>query len=216
MAILSTGAGKVQGSQATGRQRRVNRGVQRQAARGLAHWFLVAVLLGAGMVTGGIRQAGAQSEPPSEYQVKAAFLYNFAKFVEWPADAFADPHAPVVLGIVGEDPFDGLLEQIVAGKTVNGRNLLVRKLKPTDDLRNFHILFIGSTERKRLPQILVSLRESSVLTVGEGDRLNESGLTIQFIIRENKVRFAINLATAARARLKISSKLLALAVAVWE
>src|SRR5437899_6860845 len=172
---------------------------------------LALILVAAGALTGGIPQAGTQSEPPTEYQIKAAFLYNFAKFVEWPADAFADPHAPIVLGVVGEDPFGSVLDKIVLGKTVNGRGLVIKRLKPGSDLRNCHILFVSSSERKHMSQILESLQGSSVLTVGETDRFAQSGGVINFIFEENKVRFEINSETAARAGLKISSKLLALA-----
>jgi len=167
-------------------------------------------LIAACALTKSVAPAGAQSEPPTEYQIKAAFLYNFAKFVEWP-DAFADPHAPIVLGIVGEDPFGSVLDKIVLGKTVNDRGLVIKRLKEGPDLRNCHILFVSSSERKHMPQILESLQGSSVLTVGETDRFAQSGGVINFILEENKVRFEINSETAARAGLKISSKLLALA-----
>jgi len=172
---------------------------------------LLFILAAAGALTGGIPQAAAQSEPPTEYQIKAAFLYNFAKFVEWPTDAFADPRAPIVVGIVGEDPFGSVLDKIVLGKTVNGRVLEIKRLKPGPDLRNCHILFLNSSEKKHLAPILESLQGSSVLTVGETDRFAQSGGVINFIFEENKVRFEINSETAARAGLKISSKLLALA-----
>src|SRR5437899_846096 len=109
---------------------------------------LALILVAAGALTGGIPQAGTQSEAPTEYQIKAAFLYNFAKFVEWPADAFADPHAPIVLGVVGEDPFGNVLDKIVLGKTVNGRGLVIKRLKPGPDLRNCHILFLSLIGKK--------------------------------------------------------------------
>jgi len=172
---------------------------------------LLLILVATGAGAGRVPQAGAQSEPPTEYQIKAAFLYNFAKFVEWPADAFADPHAPLVLGIVGEDPFGSVLDKLVLGKTVNGRGLVIKKLKQGADLRNCHILFLSSSETKRVPQILESLQGASVLTVGERERFAQSGGVINFILEENKVRFEINSDAAARARLNISSKLLALA-----
>ncbi len=172
---------------------------------------LALILVAAVAVSGSVPQAGAQSDPPTEYQIKAAFLYNFAKFVEWPADAFPDPHAPIVVGIVGEDPFGSVLDKIVLGKSVNGRELLIKRFKPGPDLRNCHILFISSSEKKHLAPILESLQGSSVLTVGETDRFVQSGGVVNFILEENKVRFEINSDAAGRARLKISSKLLALA-----
>ena len=161
-----------------------------------------------------VPRAGGQSETPTEYQIKAAFLYNFAKFVEWPADAFTDPHSPIVLGIVGEDPFGSDLDGIVYAKTVNGRGFMVKRLAPGPDLRTCHILFISSSEKKRLAQILEQLKGSSVLTVGEMDRFVQSGGAVNFLLEQNRVRFEINVDAAARARLKISSKLLALARSV--
>jgi YfiR/HmsC-like len=150
-------------------------------------------------------------EAPSEYQVKAAYLYNFLKFVEWPEDSFADPLAPIVIGVVGEDPFGNALPQVVIGKTIQGRDLVIRKYHSGEDLRGAHILFISVSEKKRLPQVLSGLRGSSVLTVADMDGFLEAGGMIQLLSEDNRVRFAINLDAADRARLKISSKLLSLA-----
>ncbi len=153
----------------------------------------------------------AQEEKPTEYQVKAAFLYNFAKFVEWPSDAFADPRSPIVLGILGEDPFGALLSEMVAGKTVNGRRLEVRHFRRGENFRDCHILFISSSEKRSVPLILGSLGGMSVLTVGETEGFAASGGTINLFLEQNKVRFEVNVEAATRSRLKISSKLLALA-----
>ncbi len=176
---------------------------------------LALMVVAAAILAGSVPPARAQS-PPTEYEIKAAFLYNFAKFVEWPADAFADPRAPIVLGIVGEDPFGSSLDTLVSGKAVNGRGLVIKRLKPGSDLRNCNILFISSSEKKHLAQILASVNGASVLTVGEMDRFIQSGGAVNLLLEENKVRFEINLVVAARARLKISSKLLALARSVIE
>lgn len=198
-------------SEANVLKHRAARHVRPRRLRVSAGKVLALVLVAAGALTGSVPQARAQSEPPTEYQIKAAFLYNFAKFVEWPADTFADPHAPLVLGIVGEDPFGSALDKLAVDKTVNGRGLVIKRLKQGPDLRNCHILFVSSSERKRIPQILGSLQGASVLTVGETERFAQSGGVIDFILEENKVRFEINSDAAARARLNISSKLLALA-----
>ncbi len=155
--------------------------------------------------------ARAQDRPSGEYQVKAAFLYNFAKFVEWPADALSDSAAPIVVGVIGEEQFSEVLAQTVAGKTVNGRELVIRRGKVGQDLRNCQLLFISSSERKYLPQILGSLRGSSVLTVGETEPFARLGGVINFFVVEKNVRFEVNVDAATRARLRISSKLLALA-----
>jgi hypothetical protein len=150
----------------------------------------------------------------SEYQVKAAYLFNFLKFVEWPEESFADPLAPLVIGVVGEDPFGSALPQVVTGKTVQGRDLVIRIYHAGEDLRGAHILFISASERKRLPTILSSLRGSSVLTVADTSGFLDSGGMIQFLNENGRVRFAINVDATGRARLKMSSKLLTLAKVV--
>jgi hypothetical protein len=154
---------------------------------------------------------GYAQDSPSQYQVKAAYLFNFLKFVQWPEDAFQDSLAPIVIGIVGDDPFGEALPQVVVGKTVQGRDLVIRKFHDGEDLRGSHILFISASEKKRLPQLLASLRGSSVLTVGDMDHFVESGGMIQFLIEDSRVRFAIDAGAATRSRLKISAKLLTLA-----
>ena len=150
-------------------------------------------------------------EPLPEYQVKAAYLYNFLKFVEWPEDAFPDSLAPIVIGISGDDPFGDALPQVIIGKTVQGRDLVIHKYRSGEDMRGAHILFISPLEKKRLPQILSSLRGSSVLTVADTEGFLEAGGMIQFLSENNRVRFAINVDATSRAKLKISSKLLSLA-----
>jgi YfiR/HmsC-like len=154
--------------------------------------------------------AHAQDALP-EYQIKAAYLFNFLKFVEWPDDAFTDSLAPLVIGIVGDDPFGDSLPQVVIGKTVQGRDLVTRKYRAGESLRGCTILFVGASEKKRIPQLLAGLHGSSVLTVADVDGFLDEGGMIQFLSENNHVRFAINVDAANRARLKISSKLLSLA-----
>ncbi|HXP78386.1 MAG TPA: YfiR family protein [Verrucomicrobiae bacterium] len=158
-------------------------------------------------------QAHAQ-DALSEYQVKAAYLFNFLKFVEWPDESFADPLAPLVIGVVGEDPFGNALPQVVIGKTVQGRDLVIRIYHAGEDLRGAHILFISASERKRLPMILSSLRGSSVLTVADTAGFLDAGGMIQFLNENGRVRFAIDVDATSRAKLKMSSKLLSLAKVV--
>jgi hypothetical protein len=159
----------------------------------------------------GAASNGYAQDSPSEYQVKAAYLFNFVKFVEWPEEAFADPLAPIVIGIVGDDPFGDALPQVVSGKTVQGRDLVIRKYRAGEDLRGSHILFISESEKKRFPQLLASLRGSSTLTVADVDGFLDEGGMIRLFSEENRVRFAINVDAAIRAKLKLSSKLLSLA-----
>jgi hypothetical protein len=155
--------------------------------------------------------SAVQAQSSSEYQVKAAFLYNFAKFVDWPAEAFAGSNGRLIIGVIGDDPFGGALDQAINGKAINGRPLVVRRLKWSQDLRSCHIIFISSSERQRLPQIIQNLKGASVLTVGDMGQFNQHGGIINFILEANKVRFEINSRGADQARLRISSKLLALA-----
>jgi YfiR/HmsC-like len=156
------------------------------------------------------QECQAQESLP-EYQVKAAYLFNFLKFVEYPGESFADPLAPIVIGVVGDDPFGSALPQVVIGKTVQGRDLVIHVYRPGEDLRDAHILFISASERKRLPTILASLRGSSVLTVSDAAGFLDAGGMIQFLNENDRVRFAINTDATTRAKLKVSSKLLSLA-----
>jgi hypothetical protein len=157
-----------------------------------------------------VRGVDAQ-QGPTEYQVKAAYVLNFLKFVEWPGDSNADIHERWIIGIVGENPFGDELTQIITGKTVQGHELGVRQFQPGEDFRVCQVLFISASEKKRLPTILAALNGLSVLTVGDMDHFIESGGTIQFVMEERRVRFAIDISASSRARLKVSSKLLSLA-----
>lgn len=152
--------------------------------------------------------AAIQAQTANEYEVKAAFILNFVRFVEWPDDAFGDGGS-LVVGIVGDDPFRGALDQL-SGNTVDGRRLVVRQLRSTDNLRACQILFVSSSERNRLGKIMESVRGASVLTIGEVPQFNQVGGVIRFIVQDNKVRFEINTTAAVQARLRISSKLQAL------
>jgi hypothetical protein len=150
----------------------------------------------------------AQESPQIEYPLKAAFLVNFAKFVEWPRAAFAEPTSPIVLGILGQNPFGDIL----AGKIINNRPLVPKVFSSSSEATNCHILFIvGSYEKDRLSAIIKSLGKASVLTVGETKDFTEIGGMINFVQPEKKIRFQINDAAAKRVDLKISSKLLSLA-----
>lgn len=155
-------------------------------------------------------KSGFPQPAPTEYQVKAAFLYNFVKFVEWPAAALPQ-NSPVRLCVLGQDPFGSDLESTVAGRVLNGRPLLIRRSERLEDLGACHVLFISSSERAGLATVLAALKEASVLTVGETDGFATQGGMIRLTLEENKVRFEINVQAAERARLRISSQLLRLA-----
>jgi len=162
-------------------------------------------LLSCGALPGQTHSAEAQ-----EYQVKAAFLYNFAKFVDWSGEP-GGSGAPLVIAVFGRDPFGSSLEQTVWGKTVNGRPLLIRRTSRVEELFPCHILFISSSEKRRLGEILQALGRASVLTVSDMEEFLQLGGIVRFLVEDNKVRFGINLEAARRTGLKISSKLLSLA-----
>jgi hypothetical protein len=153
----------------------------------------------------------AQSREASEYEIKAAFLYNFAKFVEWPPEASPGANDPLAICIVGEDPFGDILDELIKGKTISGRALVVRRLKPAGDLKGCQVAFISSSEREHLRSVLESLKGGGVLTVGDTEGFAAIGGVINFTMQDNKVHFDVNVDAAERARLKISSKLLSVA-----
>lgn len=153
-------------------------------------------------------------EPLRQYRIKAAFLYNFAKFVEWPPEAFDDENSTLVLGVLGVDPFGAALESL-AGKTVRGRKLTIKRFDSILDLSHCHVLFITSSVQEQQQKALESLEGSNVLTVGEMQRFVQmGGGVINLVIRKNKLRFEINLDAGKRAGLVISSQLLNLADSV--
>ncbi len=154
---------------------------------------------------------GARAQAVDEYQVKAAFLYNFVKFVEWPAQAFKSPKEPITIGVIGRDPFRGALEEAIQGKVVAGRTLAVRFLPESATDCECQVIFVAVSERKRFSSILGKLKSSGVLTVGEASGFASEGGVINFRVEKGKVRFEINVDAAAEGHLKLSSRLLALA-----
>jgi hypothetical protein len=151
------------------------------------------------------------AEADLEYPVKAAFLFNFTKFVDWPADAFAGEKSPLNLCVYGGDPFGKALDDLVANETVGGRPIAVRRVGRGADLKACHVLFLSRAERERQAEVLADLRGAPVLTVGETDRFLADGGLVNFFLEANRVRFAVDLGAVERSRLKISSKLLRLA-----
>ena len=157
-------------------------------------------------------QCRAQNSPPMEYQIEAAYIYNFAKFVDWPAQAFASKNAPMVIGVLGDNVFGGSLERIINGREINGHQLQFEKFDSATEITNCQVLFISASEKSHLSKILGQLRGANILTVGETDNfIGDGGMIYLFIDEENKVRFQINNDAAKKAGLTISSKLLSLA-----
>ena len=157
---------------------------------------------------------GLAQEKPSEYEVKAAFLFNFAKFVEWPPDAFADTNSPITIGVLGENVFGNSLEKIINDRKVNNRGFQFRNFDSPTEATNCQILFISSSKKADFAKIIGALHNASILTVGETDGFMKAGGMINFLFEGNNVRFQISDEAAKKARLKISSKLLSLAVPV--
>ena len=146
----------------------------------------------------------------SEYQRKALFLTRFAEFVKWPAKAFSGPGAPIVITVLGDDPFDGALEQAVKRKVVSGRKIAVRRALRAEDLKGCHIAFIANSEKARCPEIVASLGGASTLVVGDTEQIARQGGAIGFKMVGTAVRFEINGGAIRRAGLEASSRLLKL------
>jgi hypothetical protein len=178
-------------------------GVLRQPALRTQLLSLALVVLTASAVTG--------QPTASEYEVKAAFLYNFARFVEWPEGASGNQF---VIGVFGEDPFGSVLDQTVGGKRVGGNELVLRRFRSLESLEPCQILFIAAGEQGRFAEVVAALHGAPVLTVGESEGFLERGGIINLRLEDQKVRFEINAGEAERAGLKISSQLLKLAIRV--
>ncbi len=152
-------------------------------------------------------KARAESAAYDEYEVKAAFLFNFVQFVKWPAA----PGGQLLIGILGDDPFGGALDKIIKGETVAGRKLAIKRSHKADDLKGCQVVFVAGSERANVGGILASLTGANVLTVGETEGFVKQGGAIGFSSGGEKVRFEINNGAAQRAGMEISSRLLKLA-----
>ena len=163
----------------------------------------------------GLLAAGAwlRAEVPAatEYQVKAAFLYNFARYVEWPAEAFPPTGQPFVVTVLGEDPFGPALDSVLKGRTIRDRSLSVRRAARLEDVEKSHILFIAGSEGEALARILRRLDAAPTLTIGESPHFAERGGMVRFRKDRDRVGFEINLTSTEKARLRVSSQLLKLA-----
>jgi hypothetical protein len=147
----------------------------------------------------------------NEYEVKAAFLYNFTLFVEWPREAFADKADPIALCVFGESGVREPLEGAVQGKNIGGHTLAVRRISTEAEARNCHVVFFAESERRRRGPVLESLAGSHVLTVGESEDFLSAGGMINLKLQESRVRIEISAEAASRAKCHISSKLFQLA-----
>jgi hypothetical protein len=180
------------------------------------HWMRKAVgFFGVVIFLGGNLTVQAQTSM-SEYQVKALFLLNFVKYVDWPAGAIPGATTPITIGILGQDNFNDSLTRAIEGKSINGRAIVIKHLSTDDDLRGCDILFISSSEDSRLDEILSKARVLPILTVGENESFLQKGGIINFTLKEGKIHLEINLNIAQKVKLEISSKLLSVADVVKE
>jgi hypothetical protein len=156
----------------------------------------------------------SRAEISKEYQLKAAFLYNFTKFVEWPPRCFANATSPITIAILGDNPFADELETAVRGRQVNGRSVVVKEIDSIAQAGDAQVLFIAAKNEARLGDALGSLQQTGVLTVGESRQFAAMGGIITFTLQTDKVRFQINQQASEQAGLKINAQLLKLATVV--
>jgi hypothetical protein len=176
-------------------------------------WRARMLALGAWLI-GNLGALHAQTAPSGEYQLKAVFLFNFTQFVEWPREAFADPDEPLIIGVLGTDPFGPYLDQTVQGEKINGRSIEVRRYRSVAEIQACHVLYLSQSETARLKDILPRLRTRSILTVGDSEVFAQNGGIIRFFTEKSRIKLRVNLDSAKEARLTISSKLLRAAVVV--
>jgi hypothetical protein len=144
----------------------------------------------------------------TEYDVKAVFLFNFAQFTEWPPEAFAGAESPIVIGVLGKDPFGTVLDQLVSEAPVKGRRIVVRRYERVEELDVCHLLFINVRNAARLGAVISALNRRATLTVGDVEPFLEQGGMIQFVTQDKRIKLRINLDAATAAGLTLSSKVL--------
>jgi hypothetical protein len=154
---------------------------------------------------------GFAQTPSAEYKVQAVYLDKFIQFVDWPADAFAAVDSPLVIGVLGNDPFGQTLDEVIEGETVNNHPVVVRRFHTLQEMDHVHVLYVGKSETPHLGSILEGLKGKSILSVSDIEDFSYRGGIVRFLIANNKVRFRINVDAAREANLQISSKLLQLA-----
>ena len=179
----------------------------------LGHCFWLAIFIVAGVLYGP-PQLKAQDPKPTEYQVKAVYLFNFARFVAWPGRIAAAGREPFNVCVLGQDPFGPSLDATVSGETIDGVHVAVKRISQPPEAMSCRVLFISSSEEARLKEILAVLDKTSVLTVSDMPQFTQHGGMIQFVTEANRVRFEVNLTSAERTGLTLSSQLLKVAIGV--
>jgi YfiR/HmsC-like len=188
------------------------------ARRGLASLLILAATFGMAQLV--LSQASAPPGTGSrgaslEYQVKAAYLLNFTRYVDWPSQVFQAPTDPVRVCVLGQDPFGVVLDATMQGKTTQGRPLAVRRVRSSSGAAGCHLVFISRKTWRTLRELPRALRSAGRLTVGESEEFAQAGGVIGFVIRDEAVRFVVNAEARDRAGLRISSRMLSLAAAVY-
>ncbi|MDO8586857.1 MAG: YfiR family protein [Armatimonadota bacterium] len=158
----------------------------------------------------------ASCRAPGEYDIKAAFLYNFSQFVEWPSSAFKDANSPIVIAVLGDDPFGRALDEVVQEQPTGGRRIIVKRFARPRDIDHCQVLFVSTSEKNIEKSALELLNGKSVLTVGETRDFIKHGGIIRFTVEKRKIGLEVNLERARSENLKMSSKLLKIAKVVKE
>ena len=200
----------------TGNRGRMNRAVRAPTPPRSAGNFLERVrsLLLSLIFLAAIQPSTANEPSLPEYQVKALFLINFTKYVDWPGSGAGEAPVPFIIGVAGDSEINGYLQKAVAAKTVAGHPIVVRRIERDEELAKCQILFISDSEKKHLSETLNHVKTAPVLTVGETEHFTQRGGVIGFIKVEGRIRLQINLSAARQAGLRISSKLMGVADSV--
>lgn len=182
---------------------------------GMTWLFIRLLVVGVSFATGTLAVM-AEGEAPLDYQVKAAYLVNFPKYMDWPASAFADTNSPITVAVLGDaDVANEFASMVEGGKTVGGHPIVLKRITKEEEITNdCQVLFVATSERSRIAAILEKVKGSSILTVGESDDFLEKGGVINLVHRDRKIRLQVNLTAAEKAHLKISSRLLVVAEVV--
>jgi hypothetical protein len=179
-----------------------------------ARYFLRLAVMMLACICWQVPVSKAQQAAPTEYQVKAAYLYNFGKFVDWSAASTAAKRDGFQICVLGQDPFGPALDAALARQSIEGKSVMARRIMKPQDAAGCRILFISSSEDRQLKSIFSVLDGSGVLTVSDIPQFSQRGGMIEFTLEGNRVRFEVNLAPAEAAGLTLSSELLKVAVAV--
>jgi hypothetical protein len=181
-------------------------------ARHRARAWALHLFLALWLIAGSVFAASNDAPPAStEDRIKAAFLYKFAAYIEWPQGAFASPQSPIVIGVLGAGSIADALDELTANRTIANRKMIIKRIEIGDSIKGLNILFIGDSERSHLHQLAPQLQAHSVLSVTESEGALEQGSIINFLVLNQRVKFDVSLESAQKSGIKLSSRLLAVA-----